>query len=118
MKKAFTHEKAFCVIHFAKIDSLNYRHCRQDPPQVNQFPSGIRCLKIKFYVQVEDLMSSTCCSERMQHVRNAFHCCPQKSTYRDSHDADFPQTAVLMCCPGAFTFKSCEVSLMTAIKTK
>jgi hypothetical protein len=118
LKKAFAHAKAFCVIHFAKINSLNYGHCRQDSPQVNQFTSGISCLKIKFYLPVEDCISPTCCNERMQHVRDAFQCCPQKSTYRDSRDVNFPQTAVLMCCPRAFTFESCEVSLLTGIKTR
>ena len=37
VKNAFAHEKVFCVIHFAKINSWNYKHGRQDSPQVIQF---------------------------------------------------------------------------------
>jgi hypothetical protein len=76
VKKAFSHEKAFCVIHFAKINSLNYKHGRLDPPQVIQFTYGISCLKQKFNLQDENCMSPTCRSQRMQHVRDVFPVVP------------------------------------------
>ena len=76
MKKAFAHEKAFCVIHFAKINSLNYKHGRQDPSQVIQFIYGVSCLKRRFNLQDENCMSSKCRSQRMQHVRDAFPVVP------------------------------------------
>jgi len=72
VKKTFAHEKAFCVINFAKINSQNYKHGRQDPPQVIQLTYGIRCLKRKFNLQDENCMSPTCRSQRMQHVWDAF----------------------------------------------
>lgn len=76
VKKAFAREKAFCVTHFAKINSLNYKHGRQDPPQVIQFTYGISCLERKCNLQDENCMSSTCRSQRMQHVRDAFPVVP------------------------------------------